>query len=59
MAQEIGEMAENLSKMNETRRLYAAISKMNKGYKPKAYRCKDRNGELMENEDVTKRWTIF
>jgi hypothetical protein len=51
------EETEILDKQSEIRKFYNAIEKMNKGYKPKAEGCKDKDGKVINSkEGVVKRW---
>jgi sorting nexin-29 len=52
------EEIENLSKQNETRKLYAAVKRMTRGYQPRTIGCKDKDGHMLaEDSHVLQRWT--
>ena len=48
---------ESLNEANESRKFYHAVNMMKKGYQPKLTACKDRHGQLIEDEgQVLERW---
>ncbi|KAF6211867.1 hypothetical protein GE061_012383 [Apolygus lucorum] len=48
---------ESLNEANESRKFYHAVNMMRKGYQPKLTACKDRHGQLIEDEgQVMERW---
>uniref|UniRef100_A0A8D8PVV0 Craniofacial development protein 2 n=1 Tax=Cacopsylla melanoneura TaxID=428564 RepID=A0A8D8PVV0_9HEMI len=57
LKQKVKEIDE-LSKENEQRKFYAAINKMKNGFQPRMNACRDRNGEILtNNEEILNRWT--
>jgi hypothetical protein len=47
---------DELSKQNETRKLYMAVKKLNKGYQPQRTRCRDKDAILMANPTEVETW---
>jgi hypothetical protein len=48
---------DELSKQQETRKLYTAMKQMNRSYQPKAIGCLSKNGEIIrDKEGIQERW---
>jgi len=56
MIQQMEEI-EQLSKQNESRKFYAAVNRMRKGFQPKTSGCRSKDGQLLgEEKDIMERW---
>jgi hypothetical protein len=51
---------DELSKQQETRKLYTATKQMNRSHQPKAMRCLSKNGGMIsDNEGIQERWREY
>jgi hypothetical protein len=51
---------DELSKQQETRKLYTAMKQINRSYQPKAIGCQSKNGEMISDKQrIRERWREY